>query len=97
MEAEIVRIRGEVRALRPLPQRLQAAVARETHQANVVKSATAAVLECMEALDGARAAEKQARLDHAAAAQELAEVQAALCALKRTPCTSTQRLGKRRQ
>ena len=79
LETEIARIRGEVRALRPLPQRLQAAVSREAHQASALKAAQAVVMECHQAWETATAAAVQASMDHPAAAAELSEVQAALC------------------
>ena len=79
LETEVARIRGEVRALRPLPQRLQAALAREAHQAGALKTAQSALTDCALALEAAKATVAQAKAEHAAAASELAEVQNALC------------------
>ena len=79
LETEVARIRGEVRALRPLPQRLQAALAREAHQAGALKAAHLALADCALALEAAKATVGQATAEHAAAATELAEVQTALC------------------
>ena len=79
LETDVQRLRGEVRALRPLPQRLQAALAREAHQSSLLKTAAAHVTDCDAALRSATAAWQAAKVDHDAAAAELADVQAAVC------------------
>ena len=79
LETEISRLRGEARALRPIPQRLQAALARVEHLSNQANTAKDLVAECSLALGAAKKAFGVVQADLAAAEIELQEVQTAAC------------------
>ena len=79
LESEISRLRGEARALRPIPQRLQAALARVEYLSTQAATAKDLVTERTTALGSARQALVSVQTDLAAAEAELHDVQAAAC------------------
>ena len=79
LETEISRLRGEARALRPIPQRLQAALARVEHLSNQANAAKELVMERTTALGVAKQALVSVQADLAAAEVELQDVPAAAC------------------